>query len=71
MNPSFNPLIDSRQACVVGSKISGVYIYDFFGKGGPYTIFVVYIRPCLFPPKIQKLFKIPRHIESLDVCIEY
>jgi hypothetical protein len=27
INPSFNLLIDSRQACVVGSKISGRHIY--------------------------------------------
>ena len=34
------------------------------------------LRPCLAGPclllhKIQKLFKISRHIESLDICIEY
>jgi len=28
-------------------------------------------RPCLVPPKNLKFFKISRHIESLDVCMEY
>jgi len=27
--------------------------------------------PCLVPQKFFKIFQIPRHIESLDVCIEY
>jgi hypothetical protein len=27
--------------------------------------------PCLLPPKISKFFKISRHIESLDACMEY
>jgi hypothetical protein len=35
INPSFNLLIDSRQACGVGSKISGIYISMILGKGGP------------------------------------
>ena len=29
------------------------------------------VRPCLLSPKIQNLFKIFRHIESLDTCIQY
>jgi len=28
-------------------------------------------RPCLVPQKFYKIFQIPRHIESLDVCMEY
>jgi len=27
--------------------------------------------PCLVPPKIQKNFKISRHIESYGTCIEH
>ena len=27
--------------------------------------------PCLVPKKFCKIFQIPRHIESLDVCMEY
>ena len=29
------------------------------------------LRPCLLSPKIQKLFNILCHIESLYTCIEY
>ena len=29
------------------------------------------LRPCLVPKKIDFFFQIPRHIESLDVWIEY
>jgi len=29
------------------------------------------LRPCLLPPKNTKFFKILRHIESLDACMEY
>jgi hypothetical protein len=33
----------------------------------------VHCRPwqCLVPSKFQKFYKIPRHIESLDACMEY
>ena len=27
--------------------------------------------PCLVPKKFCKIFQIPRHIESLDACVEY
>jgi len=30
-----------------------------------------FLRPCLLAPKYPKISKIPRHIESLDVCMEY
>jgi len=30
-----------------------------------------YFRPCLVPQKFCKIFQIPRHIESLDVCMKY
>ena len=30
-----------------------------------------YLRPCLVPKKICKIFQILRHIESLDACMEY
>jgi len=33
--------------------------------------FWVKVRPCLVPQKFYKIFKIPRHIESLGVCMEY
>jgi hypothetical protein len=36
---------------------------------GGYT--VVGIRPCLLPKKFYKIFQIPRHIESLEACMEY
>ena len=29
------------------------------------------LRPCLVPKKFCKIFQIPRHIESLDVCMKY
>jgi hypothetical protein len=29
------------------------------------------LGPCLVPQKFYKIFQIPRHIESLDVCMEY
>jgi hypothetical protein len=29
------------------------------------------IRQCLVPSKFQKFYKIPRHIKSLDACIEH
>jgi hypothetical protein len=29
------------------------------------------LRQCLLPSKFQKFYKIPRHIESLDACMEY
>ena len=29
------------------------------------------LGPCLLPPKIPKIFKIFRHIESLGTCMEY
>jgi len=29
------------------------------------------LRPCLLPRKFCKIFHIPRHIESLDVYMEY
>ena len=29
------------------------------------------LRPCLVSKKFCKIFQIPRHIESLDACIEY
>ena len=32
---------------------------------------IEYLRPCLVPQKFCKIFQIPRHIESLDVCMEY
>jgi hypothetical protein len=32
---------------------------------------VVRPRPCLVPEKFYKIFQILRHIESLDVCMEY
>jgi len=28
-------------------------------------------RPCLVPEKFYKIFQIPRHIKSLDTCMEY
>ena len=30
-----------------------------------------FLRPCLVPKKICKIFQIPRHIESLDACMKY
>ena len=29
------------------------------------------LGPCLLPKKFCKIFQIPRHIKSLDACIEY
>jgi len=29
------------------------------------------LRPCLVPEKFCKIFQISRHIESLDICMEY
>jgi len=28
-------------------------------------------RPCLVAQKFYKIFQIPRHIESLDICMKY
>ena len=33
--------------------------------------FKLLCRPCLVYPKNQKVFKIPRHIESFDTCIKH
>ena len=38
-------------------------LYNFYEWEGP--------RPCLVPQKFCKTFHIPRHIESLDVCMKY
>jgi len=37
----------------------------------PKTFQISELRPYLVPEKFCKIFQIPHHIESLDVCIEY
>jgi hypothetical protein len=32
---------------------------------------VLSLRPCLVASEFQKIYKISRHIESLDVCMEH
>ena len=34
-------------------------------------LYLTKVRPCLVPRKFCKIFHIPRHIESLDTCMEY
>ena len=50
----------------------GIVLETYFGFGflNAYPI-GDNLSPCLLQPKIQKLFKISRHIESLDACIKY
>jgi len=36
-----------------------------------FSILVKEHKPCLVPKKFCKIFQIPRHIESLDTCMEY
>ena len=42
-----------------------------FTLTSPWTTFTQQARPCLVLKKFCKIFQIFRHIESLDVCIEY
>jgi len=37
----------------------------------PSSLWIPFLRPCLLPKKICKIFQIPRHIKSLDACMKY
>ena len=53
-------------ACTQRPKPTRGLLHMFF------LLLLVYgIRPCLVPKKFCKIFQIFRHIESLDVCMEY
>ena len=49
-----------------------VYV-ERFGVTGNLENFLVFRVnwPCLVPKKFCKIYQIPRHIKSLDTCMEY
>ena len=59
------PTAGRAQACLPTINFDGLFTYVVF------AFCVVWLRPCLVPKKFCRVFQIPRHIESLDTCMEY
>ena len=55
-----NSFISEVELCQTNPKVS--MVLQFLG---------IHVGPSLVPEKFCKIFQIPHHIESLDVCMEY
>ena len=65
------PFGQSHHHCAARSAASTPPPGFFFSLAISDFPFIFILRPCLVHPKIQKVFKIPRHIKSCGTCMKH